>query len=95
MDLAHVDKLAICVKYVLLRQEVFDRIVDAKGMETKDSTETVPLFLTMITKTNQAEKISLDKGTEFAGEFEELCKAKGIQIHSTMSETIAAFAERT
>ena len=35
------------------------------------------------------------KGTEFAGEFKKLCKAEGIQIYSTMSETKAAFAERT
>ena len=40
-------------------------------------------------------KICVDKGTEFAGEFKKLCKAEGIQIYSTMSETKAAFAERT
>ena len=33
--------------------------------------------------------------TEFAGEFKKICKAEGIQIYSTMSETKAAFAERT
>ena len=32
---------------------------------------------------------------EFAGEFKKLCKAEGIQSYSTMSETKAAFAERT
>ena len=32
-------------------------------------------------------------GTEFAGEFTKLCKAEGIQIYSTMSETKAAFAD--
>ena len=37
----------------------------------------------------------MDKGTKFAGEFEKLCKAEGIQIYSTMSETKVAFAERT
>ena len=37
----------------------------------------------------------MDKGTEFDVEFKKLCKAKGIQIYSTMSETKAAFAERT
>ena len=40
-------------------------------------------------------KFWVDKGTEFAGEFKKLCKAEGIQIHSTMSETKAAYAERT
>ena len=49
----------------------------------------------MITKRNRPRKIWVDKGTEFAGECRELCKAEGIQIYSTMSETKAAFAERT
>ena len=64
-------------------------------MKTKDSKETVRAFLTMITKKNQPEKNWVDKGTGFAGEFKKLCKAEGIQINSTMSETKAAFAERT
>ena len=98
MDLAYVDKLAKDnngVKYLLVRQDLFDRTVDAKGMKTKDSKETVHAFLTMITKKNRPEKIWVDKETEFAGEFKKLCKAEGIQINSTMSETKAAFAERT
>ena len=40
MDLAYVDKLAKDnngVKYLLVRQDLFDRTVDAKGMKTKDS----------------------------------------------------------
>ena len=49
----------------------------------------------MITKKNGPKKILVDKGTEFAGEFKKLWKAEGIQIYSTMSETKAAFAERT
>ena len=55
MDLAYVDKLAKDkngVKYLLVRQDLFDRTVDAKGMKTKDSKETVRAFLTMITKKN-------------------------------------------
>ena len=55
MDLAYVDKLNKDnndVKYLLVRQDLFDRTVYAKGMEkkTKDSKETVRAFLTMITK---------------------------------------------
>ena len=98
MDLAYVDKLAKYnngVKYLLVRQDLFDRTVDAKGMKTKDSKETVRAFLTMITKKNRPKKTWVDKGTEFAGEFKKLCKAEGIKIYSTMSETKAAFAERT
>ena len=98
MDLAYVDKLAKDnngVKYLLVRQDLFDRTVDAKGMKTKDSKETVRAFLTMITKKNRPKNVWVDKGTEPAGECEKLCKAEGIQIYSTMSETKAAYAERT
>ena len=49
----------------------------------------------MITKKNRHTKIRVDKGREFVGEFIKICKAEGIQIYSTMSETKAAFAERT
>ena len=72
MDLTYVDKLAKDdngVKYFLVRQDLFDRSVDAKGMKSKDSEETVRAFLSMITKKNQPKKIWVDKGTEFAGEF--------------------------
>ena len=92
MDLAYVDKLAEDnngVKYHLVRQDLFDRTVDAKGMKAKDFKETVRAFLTMITKYNR-----VDKGTEIAGELEKLCKAEGKQNSSTMSETKVAFAER-
>ena len=44
MDLAYVDKMAKennGVKYLLARQDLFDRTVNAKGMKTKDSQETV------------------------------------------------------
>ena len=62
MDLAYVDKLTKDnngVKYILVRQGLFDRTVDAKGMTTKDSKETVRAFLTMITKKNRPKKIGL------------------------------------
>ena len=98
MDLAYVDKAAKennGVKYLLVRQDLFDRTVDAKGMKTKGSEETIRPFLTMITKNNRPKTIWVDKETDFAGEFEKLCKAERIQIYSTMSETKAAFAERT
>ena len=49
----------------------------------------------MITKKSRPKIIWSDKGTQFAGEFKKLCKAEGTQIYSTMSETKAAFAERT
>ena len=98
MDLAYVDKLAKGnngVKYLLVRQDLFDRTVNAKGMKTKDSQETVKAFSSMITERNLPKKIWVDKGTEFAGAFKKFCSAEGIHVHSTMSETKAAFAERT
>ena len=64
-------------------------------METKESKETVRAFLTMITKKNRPENFWVDKGTEFTGECEKLCKAEGIELYSKMSATKAAFSERT
>ena len=98
MDFADIDKLAKeinCVKYLLVRQDLFDRTVNAKGMKTKDSQETVKTFSSMITQRNRPKEIWVDKGTEFAGAFKKFCAAEGIQVYSTMSETKAAFAERT
>ena len=60
MDLAYIDKLAKDndgVKYLLVRHDLFDRTVDAKGMKTKDSKETIRAFLTMITKKNRHQKM--------------------------------------
>ena len=98
MDLAYLDKLAKennGVKYLLVRQDMFDRTVNAKGMKTKDSQGTLKAFSSMITKRTRAKKIWVDKGTEFAGAFKKFCTAEGIHVYSTMSETEAAFAERT
>ena len=92
MDLAYVDKLAKDnngVKYLLVRQDLFDRTVDAKWKKKKGYRETVRAFLSIITKKNHPKKIWVDKGTEFAGDFKKLCKAEGIQSYSTMSETKA------
>ena len=53
MDLAYVGKLAKdnnSVKYLLVRQDLFDRTVDAKGMKTRDSKDFVRAFLNMIKK---------------------------------------------
>ena len=64
MDLAYVDKLAKennGVKYLLFRQDLFDRTVNAKGMKTKDSQETVKAFSSMITKRNRPKKLGLTR----------------------------------
>ena len=96
-DLAYVDKLAKennGVKYLLVRQDLFDRTIKFKGLKRKDSQETVKAFSSMITKRNRPRKIWVDKGTQFAGAFKKFSAAEGIQIYSTMSETKAAFAEQ-
>ena len=70
MNLAYVDKLAsdnTGVKYLLVRQDLFDSTVDAKGMKTKVSKETVSVFLNLIAKKNRTTKKWVNKGTEFAG----------------------------
>ena len=98
MDLAYIDKLAKDnndVKYLLVRQDLFERTVDAKGMKTKDSKETVKTFSKTITKKNRPKKIWVDQGMEFAGEIKKFRSAEGIEIYSKMSETKAAFGERT
>ena len=98
LDLAYLDKLAkenSGVKFLLVRQDFFDRTVNAKGMKTKDSQETVKDFSSMITKRNRPKKNWVDKGTEFAEAFKKFFTAEGIQVQSTMSETKAAFAEHT
>ena len=97
-DVAYVDKLAKDnngVKYLLVRQDLFDRTEDANGMKTKDSKETVKTFSKLITKKNSAKKVWVDQATEFAGEFKNFCSAERIEIYFTMSETKASFAERT
>ena len=98
MDWAYADKLAEDnngVKYLLFRQNLFDRTVDAKGMKTKGSKKRVLAVLTRITKKNQPKKIWVDKGTEFSEEFEKLCRAEGMRTNPTMSDTKAAIAERS
>ena len=98
MDLAYVDKLAKennGVNYLLVRQDLFDRTSNAKGMKTKDSLETVKTFSSIITKMSRPKNIWVDKGMEVAGAFKKFCTAEGIQVYSTKSETKAAFDERT
>ena len=87
--------VAYGVKYLLVRHDLFDRTVNARGMKTKDSQETVKAFSSMVTKKNRPKKIWVDKRTEFAGALKKFCAAEWIQVYSTMSETKAAFAERT
>ena len=65
MDLGYVDKLAKennGVKFLLVRQDLLDRTLNAKGMKTKDSQETVKAFASMITNRNRPKKVKLTRG---------------------------------
>ena len=98
IDLVYVDKMAKesnGVKFLLLRQDLLDRNVNAKGMKTKDSNENVKAFSSKFTKSIRPKKIWVEKVAELAGALEKFCAAEGIQVYSTMGETKAAFAERT
>ena len=98
LDLAYVDKLANDnngVKYLLVRQDVFDRTMDAKGIKMKGAKDTLNAFMKMITKKNRPKKLWVDEGGEFEAEFATFCKKEGIEIYSTMSEKKATYAERT
>ena len=60
VNLAYIDELAKDnngVKFLLVRQDLFDRTVDAKGMKTKHSKETVKTISKMIIEKNRAKKI--------------------------------------
>ena len=79
MDLAYVDKLAKeknGVKYLLVRQDLFDGTVDATGMKTKDSKETIRAFLTMITKKIDPKKFGLTREQNLLESLENYAKLK-------------------
>ena len=96
LDLAFVDKLAQYnhdVKYLLVAVDCMSRYLRVQPLKSKYATTTAEAFKLMIT-TKQPEKVWVDKGTEFKGSFETLCKKKGINTYSTESEKKSAFAER-
>ena len=83
MDLAYVNKLVKDingVKYLLVRQDLSDRTVDAKGMKTKDSKETVRAFSTMITKRNVLKKCGLTRERNLLEIFKKCAKLKEIKF---------------
>ena len=96
LDLAHVDKLAKYnsnIKYLLVAVDCLSRYLRVEPLKTKYATEAAEAFKKMI-KNKQPEKVWVDDGTEFLGEFKQLCNKRGIQLYSTFSEKKSAFAER-
>ena len=65
LHLACVDNLAKKnngVKYLLVRQSLFVRTVNAIGKKTKDSQKTVKVFSSMITNVTDQKRFGLTKG---------------------------------
>ena len=52
-------------------------------------------FKKITSQKNTPEQLWADKGTEYGETFKKFCKEKYIENYSTMSETKAAFEERT
>ena len=70
MDLTYVDKLvkdSNGVKYSPVRQNLFDRTVDAKGMKTKNSKETVKTLSKLINKKLDQRKLGWIRGQNLLG----------------------------
>ena len=55
-------------------------------MKSKYSTDAVAAFKKMLRKNNIPQKVWVDQGTEFGGEFRKFCGLKKIKIYSTRSE---------
>ena len=77
--LAFVDKVAQYnhdVKYLHVAVDCMSRYLRVHPLKPKYATTTAEAFKLMIT-TKQPKKVWVDKGTEFKGSFEALCKKKG------------------
>ena len=61
MNFDKLAKISNGVKYLLVRQDLFARTIDAKKMKTKDSEETVRAILTVITKKLDPRKVELTR----------------------------------
>ena len=97
LDLAFMDKLSEFnngVKYLLICVDVFSCFVPVQAMKSNYSTDAVAAFKKMLRKNNIRQKVCVDQGTEFGGEFRKFCGQKKIKIYSTRSETKATVAER-
>ena len=64
------------MKYLLVHQDLFDRTVDAKGLKTKESKETLRAFLSMITKKDRPKEFWVDKEQNLLESLEIYAKLK-------------------
>ena len=75
LDLAFMDKLSEFnngVKYLLICVDVFSRFVRVQPMKSMNSTDAVAAFKKMLRKNNIPQKVWVDQGTEFGGEFRKI-----------------------
>ena len=88
MHLTYVDWIAQDnngLKYLVVPQDLFDRVVDAQGLKRKSPKEIVWAIPTINTKKSTQENW-VNMCTEYAGDFQKHCKAKGKQTYFTMNE---------
>ena len=81
--LAYVDKLANennGVKYLLVRQDLFDRTKNVEGMKTKHSTEPEKVFSSLITKKNRPKKFGLTRGPSWLERLKSLVLLRGYKF---------------
>lgn len=97
LDLAYVDKLSEYnngIKYLLIAVDVLSRYLRVQPLKSKTAKATATAFAKMLSKQTKPEKVWTDKGTEFKGAFQTLCKKKNIKWYTTQSETKSLLAER-
>ena len=63
---------------------------ESKSFQRKDS-----CIVEYDYKNESSQKVWVDKGSDFAGQYKKTCKAEGVQVYSTLKETKVAFAAQT
>ena len=95
-DLADVHQLAKDndgKKFLLVFVDCLSRFLRVEPIDNKSAKQTREA-LEKMTRKQKPEKIWVDKGKEFKGEFAKLCREKNITVYSTHSEQKSCFAER-
>ena len=99
VDLADMQQLAnsnSAIIYLFVTVDVLSRYLWVEPIKMKTAQSCREALKTIIDKNERQspEKIWVDKGREYSGDFATFCSQKGIQIYSTRSETKSALAER-
>ena len=96
-DLADVHQLAKDndgKNFLLVFVDCLSRFLRVEPINRKSAIETKNALEKMMTRKQRPEKIWVDKGKEFKGEFAKLCLEKNIVVYNTHSEMKSCFAER-